>query len=156
MANHHVSSAWQEGLRFKADVNGHPIVMDVPERVGGTNQGSIPKPFLLAALSGCTGMDVASLLTKQRVPFTSMVVDVDGELTDSAPITYKTIEVTYQIEAPQEFADKAIKDVKKSLEELCGVAHIVKQVIPMTFNIIFNGTEIYAGSVTPLHVTALA
>jgi putative redox protein len=153
MANHNVSSAWQEGLRFLANVNGHPIVMDVPERVGGTNQGSIPKPFLLAALSGCTGMDVASLLTKQRVPFTSMLVDVDGELTDTAPITYKSIEVTYQIDAPDEFAEKAVKAAQKSLEQLCGVAHIVKQVIPMTYKVIFNGTEIFADTVTPLTLT---
>jgi putative redox protein len=154
MANHHVSSAWQEGLRFNADVNGHPIVMDVPERVGGTNKGSIPKPFLLAALSGCTGMDVASLLTKQRVPFTSMVVDVDGELTDSAPITYKNIEVTYQIDAPIEFAEKAIKAAQKSLDQLCGVAYIIKQVVPLHFKVIFNGVELFADSVTPLPVMA--
>jgi putative redox protein len=153
MANHIVSSAWQEGLRFLANVNGHPIVMDVPERVGGTNQGSIPKPFLLAALSGCTGMDVASLLTKQRVPYTAMVINVNGELTDTQPITYKSIEVTYLIDAPVEFTEKAIKATQKSLEQLCGVAHIVKQVIPLTYKVVFNGDEIFAATVTPLTAT---
>lgn len=153
MANHHVSSAWQEGLRFSADVNGHPIVMDVPERVGGTNQGSVPKPFLLAALSGCTGMDVASLLTKQRVPFTAMVIDVNGSLSETQPTTYTSIAVTYKINAPEEFAEKVVKDIQRSLEQLCGVAHILKQVLPITYQLIFNGTPYFNSTVTPLTAT---
>jgi putative redox protein len=153
MANmHKVSSTWEEGMRFSAAIGGHTIIMDAPEHAGGTNLGSVPKPFLLAALSGCTGMDVISLLNKQRVPYTSFLVDVNGELTETAPMTYKTIEVVYTFEAPEGYQEKVIKDCIRSLEQLCGVAHILKQVLPITYKVIYNKSEIYNAIVPSLEV----
>ena len=40
--------------------------------------------LLLAALGGCTGMDVASILAKMRQSWTKLEVRVDAELTDGA------------------------------------------------------------------------
>ena len=37
---------------------------------------------MLAALGGCTGMDVVSILKKMRVEFKSLNVKVEGELTE--------------------------------------------------------------------------
>ena len=37
--------------------------------VGGENTGPRPKPLLIAALTGCTGMDVVSILKKMKVEF---------------------------------------------------------------------------------------
>jgi putative redox protein len=61
---HYVETQWTGKMQFNALVNGHTLVMDGPEKVGGENNGPIPKPFLLTALTGCTGMDVIVLLRK--------------------------------------------------------------------------------------------
>lgn len=61
---HEIEAQWMGKMQFNALVNGHTIVMDAPERVGGEDHGPIPKPFILSALSGCTGMDVLAILKK--------------------------------------------------------------------------------------------
>jgi putative redox protein len=62
MEKQKVSVKWLNNLSFSADVNGHEITMDAAGEVGGENKGPRPKPLLLAALAGCTGMDVVSVL----------------------------------------------------------------------------------------------
>jgi len=42
---HYVETQWTGKMQFNALVNGHTLVMDGPEKVGGENNGPIPKPF---------------------------------------------------------------------------------------------------------------
>jgi putative redox protein len=65
---HEIEVQWMGKMQFNALVNGHTIVMDAPERVGGEDNGPIPKPFVLTALAGCTGMDIAAILRKAGKP----------------------------------------------------------------------------------------
>ena len=66
---HEIDVQWMGKMQFNALVNGHAIVMDGPEKVGGEDNGPIPKPFVLTALAGCTGMDIAAILRKaDKIP----------------------------------------------------------------------------------------
>ena len=58
MEKQQVKINWLENMAFEADVNGHKITLDASETVGGENRGPRPKPLMLTALAGCTGMDV--------------------------------------------------------------------------------------------------
>lgn len=66
MANHNIETQWMGKMQFNALANDHTIIMDATERGGGEDNGSIPKPFILAALSGCAGMELLSLLKKSQ------------------------------------------------------------------------------------------
>ena len=57
----------EKEMSFSTEINGHKLVIDAAEEFGGTDQGPRPKPLILAALAGCTGMDVASMLKKMKV-----------------------------------------------------------------------------------------
>ena len=57
-----VNVNWTEDMSFEAGIDGFNIKLDASEAVGGKNRGPRPKPFLLVALGGCTGMDVVSIL----------------------------------------------------------------------------------------------
>ena len=57
-----IQAEWLEGLAFETEVNGHKLVVDADENAGGSNRGPRPKPLMLVALAGCTGMDVISIL----------------------------------------------------------------------------------------------
>ena len=149
MSAHHVQTDWLEGLNFEATIDGHRIVMDVPERVGGKNAGTIPKPLLLTALSGCTGMDVAAIVNRSSSPFTAFSVSVDGDLTDRPPITYTAIRVQYTMEGSAEGRDRAISAVRKSIEQLCGVAFLLKKVVPLSWTLTYNGEVVYNGASEP-------
>src|SRR6185312_10286717 len=101
---HEVETQWMGKMQFNALVNGHTIIMDAPERVGGEDNGPIPKPLVLTALSGCTGMDVVSLLRKEGKDVNSFDVKVIGELSKDAPSRYVAIHLVYNFKGEE--ADK--------------------------------------------------
>jgi len=124
-------------------VNGHTIIMDAPERVGGEDHGPIPKPFVLTALSGCTGMDVISLLRKQGRQLKDLNLKVSGEISKHPPIEYVSANIVYEINGNDEDQQAAYDAVMTSQEKICGVSHMLKKIIPVTWQIIYNGSEIF-------------
>src|SRR6476659_6997415 len=100
---HEIETMWMGKMQFNALVNGHTIIMDAPERVGGEDRGPIPKPFILTALSGCTGMDIIALLRKQGIHLKDFTLKVSGEISKQPPIEYTSIHVVYEIKGrPQD------------------------------------------------------
>lgn len=140
---HHIETRWMGKMQFNAEVNGHTIVMDAPERVGGEDAGPIPKPLLLTALSGCTGMDVAALLRKGNTPVETFSIRVDGEISKRVPIEYTSAHITYSFTGNPAFVQPALDAVVVSQEKLCGVSHMLKKIIPVTWEIHFNGETVY-------------
>ena len=57
--------------------------------------GISPMELLLAGLAGCTGMDIASILTKQRQPFVDLKVQVRGKRASDYPMVFTELEVAY-------------------------------------------------------------
>lgn len=126
-------------MAFEADINGHTIVMDASEDVGGHDGGPRPKPMVLAALAGCTGMDVVSLLKKMRVPYDSFAVHVTGQLTDEHPKTYHTIHVVYALKGAELHTEpnraNLEKAVRLSQEKYCGVSALLRKATTLTYEI---------------------
>ena len=77
---HEIETQWMGKMQFNAIVNRHIIVMDAPPRAGGEENGPIPKPFVLTALSGCTGIDVVALLRKANLAVDDFSFKVTGEV----------------------------------------------------------------------------
>jgi putative redox protein len=117
---HEIESQWMGKMQFNALVNGHTLVMDAPERVGGEDLGPIPKPFVLTALSGCTGMDVIALLRKQGKQLDQLNLKVDGEISKQVPIVYTSVHVLYEMEGKPEDEEAAMGAVTTSQEQICG------------------------------------
>ncbi len=88
MANHEIETQWMGKMQFNSLINGHTVVMDAPESSGGEDMGPIPKPFVLAALSGCTGMDIIALLRKAGTLVDELNMKITGELSKQVPMQY--------------------------------------------------------------------
>jgi putative redox protein len=125
-----------EGLSFDAELQGHHFRIDADPKFGGKDRGPTPKPLLLTALAGCTGMDVASILAKMRMPFDSFEVEVQGDLTAEHPIVYSQIRVRYLFKGPQLDRDKIEKAVRLSREKYCGVAAMLAKVCELKLEIV--------------------
>ena len=124
---HEIETQWMGKMQFNALVNGHTIIMDAPERVGGEDQGPIPKPLVLTALSGCTGMDVIALLRKEGIELKDLNLKVSGEISKQAPIEYVSAHIIYEIIGNTK-DEQAIKDVVLySQEKVCGVSNMLKK-----------------------------
>jgi putative redox protein len=140
---HEIESQWMGKMQFNALVNDHTIIMDAPERAGGENNGPIPKPFVLTALSGCTGMDVIALLRKQGKQLNDLNIKVSGEISKQQPIEYVAAHIIYEIKGNEEDKQAAFDAITTSQEKICGVSSMLKKIMPVTWQIIFNGVEIY-------------
>ncbi len=140
---HEIEAQWMGKMQFNALVNGHTIVMDAPERIGGEDHGPIPKPFVLSALSGCTGMDVIAMLRKANKGVTDFNIKVSGEISKVPPIEYVAIHLVYEFEGNEENKEAALQAVTDSQEKYCGVSHMLKKIMPVTWEVSYNGKIIF-------------
>lgn len=147
---HEIESQWMGKMQFNALVNGHTVIMDAPERVGGEDHGPIPKPFVLTALSGCTGMDVVALLRKQGKELKELNLKVSGEISKHAPIEYVSAHIVYEMNGDKADEQAAKEAVMYSQEKICGVSHMLKKIMPVTWQIVYNGKEIFNNQPQPV------
>lgn len=130
-----VTTKWLDKMAFETDVNGHKIIIDAEPEVGGENRGPRPKPFMLAALGGCTAMDVVSILQKMKIDVEKFNVIVEGDLTDEYPRHFYKMHVIYDFTGKNLPLDKLQRAVSLSEEKYCGVSAVYKKVIEMTSEI---------------------
>ena len=126
------------GMAFDSVVDGHTLTIDSDADFGGTGSGPTPKPLLLLSLTGCTGMDVVSLMNKMRVEYADFEVKVDGELTDEHPKYYHKIHLTYSLKTKQEYHEKVKKAVSLSQDRYCGVSYMLSKSSEVTYEIDFQ------------------
>ena len=133
-----VSTKWLEDMSFESEINGHKIIVDAKAEFGGQDKGPRPKQLMLAALGGCTSMDVVSILKKMRVEFKSLNVIVEGELSEEHPKRFLKMHVIYEVEGENLPYDKIQKAVSLSEDQYCGVNAVYKQVMELTSEIRLN------------------
>ena len=97
MKRESINLKWTDGMSFEADVAGYTIAIDSDPEFGGKGRGPKPKPLMMVALAGCTGMDLISLMNKMRVKYTGVNVIVEGDLTEEHPKHFAKMKVIYEI-----------------------------------------------------------
>ena len=104
------------------DQNGHTVKMDTSPESGGENFGVRPMQMLLMGLAGCSGIDVISILKKQRqqVVDYKMVVTGDREK-GKEPSLWQDVALEFHIYGPVD-QDKAERAVELSVNKYCSVA----------------------------------
>lgn len=126
---------WKGEMAFETEVNNHKFMIDADEKVGGKDRGPRPKPLMLSALVGCTGMDVVSILKKMRVEVDDFNVSVEGEQNEEPPVQYIKMHIIYEFTGKNLPKDKIEKAVNLSQERYCGVSDFYRKVIPITHEI---------------------
>lgn len=133
----HVKTIWKQNMTFEAIVNDQPLLMDGDKAIGGNDTGMRPKPLMLAALAGCTGIDVVSILNKMRVSFSDFTIDVTAEMSEDLPKVFTSFHVIYTIKVADTDHKKVEKAVTLSDERYCGVSAMYKSFAPVTHEIIY-------------------
>lgn len=119
--NHEVNVTWGKKMKFTTELNGHRIILDAAPEVGGNNEGVRPKPLMMVALAGCTGMDVVSILEKMRVELDYFNLKIEGVTSDEHPKKYLSMKTIYEFKGKDLEFEKLEKAVKLSVEKYCGV-----------------------------------
>ena len=66
-----------DGFRTEILANGHPLIADEPESVGGTNTGPTPYELLTASLGACTSMTLRMYADRKGWPLDGVEVRLD-------------------------------------------------------------------------------
>jgi putative redox protein len=125
----------KDGMSFEVAVDNHKFMIDATPEVGGKDRGPRPKPLVLAALGGCTSMDVISILGKMRIVPDYFNVAVSAEITDEHPKYYNKIHLTYQFKGEDLPLDKLEKAINLSQDRYCGVTAMLNKVAEITHEI---------------------
>lgn len=138
-----MEAQWMGKMQFNALVNGHTVVMDAPEKAGGDDNGPIPKPFILTALAGCTGMDIVAILRKANKAADDFSMKVTGELSKGVPMQHIAVHVQYDFKGVEEHKQAALNAVTHSQEKYCGVSSMLKKALTVTWEVTYNGISIF-------------
>lgn len=133
-----VNTSWAGNMQFNAEVSGHKVIMDATPDVGGEDKGARPKQLLMAALAGCTGMDVVSILKKMRVEVDAFDIEIEAKMTEEHPKHYNKMHIIYKFEGKNLDEAKLKKAVDLSQEQYCGVSATYKKVMDLTYEIVIG------------------
>jgi putative redox protein len=130
-----VNLKWMSDLAFEAAIDGHKIIVDAKPEVGGSDKGPRPKPLMMVALAGCTGIDVASLLKKMRIDVDEFNVKVEGDITEEHPKHFTGMHITYEFKGKDLPPDKLERAVELSQNRYCGVTDSYRKAMKLTYEI---------------------
>lgn len=83
----------EQGLRFDAVIGSFTVPFDS----GSEATAPTPMQMVLAALGGCTAMDVISILRKKRQAVAGYEVALSGEKREEHPKHYSKIEIVHRV-----------------------------------------------------------
>lgn len=128
-------------LEATNDTN-NTLLMDGSESIGGHHAGFRPMQILLAAVGGCSAIDVISILKKQRQTITRFEMEVDG---DKQPVesysVYKSIVLHFKLEGEID-PEKAMKAAKLSHDKYCSVSKALEHDSEILLKVTVNGKEV--------------
>lgn len=125
------------------DSQGHMMRMDIPTEQGGNGSGFRPMQTLLAAVCGCSSVDIVSILKKQRQQLDGLEIDIDGQREEGVePSLWKAIQIEFRLSGNIDSA-KAYRSVDLSLKKYCSVAETLRVAgAKIAFRVVLNGEEV--------------
>lgn len=119
---------------------GNSILLDNISESEGTKAVS-PMESLLMALAGCSGIDMVSIMKKQRQIVTGFSAEVEGErieVDEAKP--FKNIKVKFYLEGEIDPA-KARKAADLSFQKYCSVSKTMEPNVTVEYAVYVNGEK---------------
>lgn len=117
---------------------GNTVLLDNISENAGTKAVS-PMENLLMAVAGCSGIDMVSIMKKQRQNLTGFSAEVEGEriqMDDAKP--FKNISVRFFLEGEID-PKKAQKAAELSFEKYCSVSKTLDPNVTVNYEVFVNG-----------------
>ena len=126
------SVKWEQGMVFEGrSESGHSIVFDA---TAAHTAGLSPMEAVLAALCGCTSVDVVSILQKKREPIAGLIVSATAEQAPAPPRVFTHINLVYRISG--KVTKKAAEDaVALSKNKYCSVSLMLEKAVKIDYSI---------------------
>jgi len=109
------------------DAYGHTVQIDTSPETGGTNFGVRPMQLLLMGLGGCSGIDIISILKKQRQQVESFQTRIEGEReTGVEPSLWTSVNLIFELKGNIDI-EKAKRACQLSMDKYCSVAQTLRR-----------------------------
>lgn len=105
-------------------------------------KGVSPMQAVLMAVAGCSGIDVVSILKKQRQVITNFSAEVEGErvqVDDAKP--FKSVLVKFFIDGEVD-PKKGLKAAELSFEKYCSVSKTLEPNVEIGYEVYVNGEKV--------------
>jgi putative redox protein len=131
---------WKENLQFTAEADGHAVLMDAKPPLG-RGKAQTPKQLLLAALCGCTAMDVASLMRKQRQDVKRFEVTAEATVREGThPAVFTSVDLAFRIEGAVD-PTLALEAARLSQTRFCAISAMLSRAVPIRYQVFVNGVS---------------
>ena len=120
---------------------GNTILLDNTSQSEGT-KGVSPMETILMAVAGCSGIDMVSILKKQRQEITKFSAEVEGErieVDEAKP--FKTIMVKFFVDGAID-PKKAERAAALSFEKYCSVSKTMEPNVTVNYEVYVNGEKV--------------
>ena len=118
-----VRSTWTHGTQFHAvDKQGNLVTTDAKVGEGDFS----PADLLLAALAGCTGINVVGILRKARQQVSGLTMTVTGEQADDWPRQFTSIHTEYLVTGTDVRPSAVERAIELSETRYCTVANSLR------------------------------
>lgn len=117
---------------------GNSIHLDASPDIGGTGKGMRPMQLLLAALGGCSSVDLVMILKKQKQELKDISITVTGEREKGkVPSLYTDAHIHFKLVGNLD-KEKVEKAIVLAVEKYCSVAKTLEKsaIITHSFEII--------------------
>lgn len=118
----------QEDFGFEAtDADGNVIRLDSSPDHGGKKFGVRPMQVLLMGLGACSGIDIVSILKKQKQEVTDFNMKITGDREHGKePSLWEAVNITFQLTGNIDI-DKAKRACTLSMDKYCSVAETLRR-----------------------------
>ena len=124
-----ISTKWQQEQRFIATTaNGDEVVMD--------GDGGAPSPLelILAAVGGCSSIDVVMILQKGRHDITDCRCELTAERADAVPSVFTKIKAHYIVSGNNLKISTVERACELSIEKYCSAAIMLNKSVEISFS----------------------
>jgi putative redox protein len=125
-----------DAFHFEAkNEQGNAISIDASPAIGGENKGPRPMELLIMGLGGCSGIDVLSILRKQKINPTFFKIKLHAEREkDAVPSLFTDIVLEFIFNKEVD-PSKAERAVQLSMDKYCSVAKTLEKTANITYKI---------------------
>ena len=121
------------------DANGHVVRLDSNPESGGVNFGVRPMQVLLMGLGGCSGIDIVSILKKQRQTVEGFEMRIEGQRQQGVePSLWENVKIVFELKGDVDM-DKAMRACQLSMDKYCSVAETLRKAgCSLTWDVVVN------------------
>ena len=131
----------QDALFVGESGSGHTITMDGSPDVGGRNLAARPMEMVLIGMGGCTAIDVASMLRKQRQDVRDIIVELEAERAEDHPKVFTSVKLIYRVRGKKLNRALVERAVSLSDEKYCSATAMIRKSANVTHQIVLEDVD---------------